>query len=86
MSIGMTPQQKQDFEQDGFVILEDFLTSEELDRLLKAVDDVAARVQEAQGLGPTDPFQVRNVLAQDDAFLDLIDNPRILPLVVDAIG
>ncbi|MBT4138461.1 MAG: phytanoyl-CoA dioxygenase family protein, partial [Candidatus Latescibacteria bacterium] len=41
MSIGMTPQQKQDFEQDGFVILEDFLTSEELDRLLKAVDDVA---------------------------------------------
>ncbi len=86
MSLAMTPQQKQDFETDGFIVLEDFLTQEELDRLLTAVDKVKDRVQEAQGLGPTDPFQVRNVLAQDDAFLDLIDNPRILPLVVDAIG
>ena len=29
---------------------------------------------------------MRNALAQHDAFLDLIDHPRILPLVIDAIG
>ena len=86
MSLAMTPQQKEAFEQDGFIILEDFLTPEELDRILAAVDTVADRVRKAQNLGPNDPFQVRNVLAQDDAFLDLIDHPRILPLVVDAIG
>ena len=86
MSIAMTEQQKHDFEHRGFIILEDFLTPEELNRVLGAIDEVAARVQKAQGLGPADPFQVRNVLAQHEAFLDLIDHPRILPLVVDAIG
>lgn len=86
MAIAMTPQQEKDFDEKGFIILEDFLTPEELDRLLNAVDEVAARVQKAQGHGPNDAFQVRNALAQHDAFLDLIDHPRMLPLVVDAIG
>ncbi|MEZ4676736.1 MAG: hypothetical protein R2932_21175 [Caldilineaceae bacterium] len=33
-----------------------------------------------------DPFAIRNALAHHDAFLDLIDHPKMLPLVVDAIG
>lgn len=86
MDIAMTPQQRQDFDEKGFIILEDFLTPEELDRILQAVDEVVAKVQKAQGLGPADPFQVRNALSQHEAFLDLIDHPRMLPLVVDAIG
>lgn len=86
MPIAMTPEQEKDFEEKGFIILEDFLKQDELDRLLNAIDEVVARVQKAQGHGPHDPFQVRNALAQHEAFLDLIDHPRMLPLVVDAIG
>ncbi len=86
MSIGMSQQQKRDFDEKGFIILEDFLTRAELDRLLAAVDEVADEVREAQGLGPDDPFAVRNALSRHEAFLDLVDHPRMLPLVVDAIG
>ena len=68
MAIAMTPQQERDFEEKGFVILEDFLTPEELQRLLSAIDEVAAKVRKAAGLGPNEPFAIRNVLAHHEAF------------------
>ncbi len=86
MSIAMIPEQRAAFDEQGFIILEDFLAAAELERLLCAVDEVAARVRQNGGLGPDDPFAVRNALTHHEAFLDLIDHPRMLPLVVDAIG
>ena len=86
MSIAMTQQQEKDFDEKGYIILEDFLAQEELDRLLSAVDEVKAKVRRAEGGDPNDPFTIRNALAQHEAFLDLIDHPKMLPLVVDAIG
>lgn len=85
-SIAMTEQQRKDFDQQGFILIEDFFAPDELDRLLAAIDEVAVRVRAAKGIGPDDPFAIRNALAHHEAFLDLIDHPRILPLVVDAIG
>ena len=86
MSIAMTREQERDFAEHGFIVLEHFLTSEELARLSAAADEVVARIQKEQGLEAETHFQVRNALAQHDAFLDLVDHPRMLPLVVDAIG
>lgn len=86
MSIAMTQQQEKDFDEKGYIILEDFLTQEELARLLSAIDEVKAKVRRAEGGEPNDPFTIRNALAHHEAFLDLIDHPRMLPLVVDAIG
>ena len=86
MALAMTKQQSIDFDEMGFVVLEDFLKKTEIDRLLNAVDEVGHRIRAEKGLGPDDPFAVRNVLSHHEAFLDLIDHPRILPLVVDAIG
>ncbi len=86
MALAMTEQQQNDFAEKGYVILEKFFTQEELDRLLEAVDEVAARVRQDKKLGPNDPFAIRNLLSQHEAFLDLVDHPRMLPLLVDAIG
>jgi ectoine hydroxylase-related dioxygenase (phytanoyl-CoA dioxygenase family) len=82
----MTQEQQRDFQDKGFIILEDLLTAQEVARLSDAADEVVKRIQQQKGLGPETHFQVRNALAQHDAFLDLIDHPRMLPLVVDAIG
>ena len=44
MSIAMTEQQAQEFEEKGFIILEDFFAQDELNRLLAAIDEVAEKV------------------------------------------
>ncbi len=86
MALAMTTQQSKDFDEKGFVVLEELLNQTEVDRLLQAIDEVGDRIRAEKGLGPDDPFAVRNALSHHEAFLDLIDHPRILPLVVDAIG
>src|SRR5438270_3476974 len=86
MQLAMTAQQRQSFDEQGFILIENFFSPTEFDRLLKAIDEVAIRVRAEKGLTEADPFALRNALTHHEAFLDLIDNPRILPLVVDAIG
>jgi ectoine hydroxylase-related dioxygenase (phytanoyl-CoA dioxygenase family) len=85
-NLAMTDEQRSSFDARGFIVIENFFSETELDRLLNAIDEVAARVRAEKGLTESDPFALRNALTHHDAFLDLIDNPRILPLVVDAIG
>jgi ectoine hydroxylase len=85
-SLVMTDQQRRDFDDRGFILLEHFFTPGEFDRLLAAIDDVAERVRAEKRLSAQDPFALRNALTHHEAFLDLIDHPRMLPLVVDAIG
>ena len=89
MAIAMTREQSRDFEDKGYVIIEDFLSEDEVLRLQEAVDEVAARGLTRltrKQLAPDEPFALRNALAHHEAFLDLIDHPKALPLVVDAIG
>src|SRR5215831_6951495 len=85
-NLAMTNEQRRSFDERGFIVIENFFSESELDRLLTAIDEVAARIRAEKGLAENDPFALRNALTQHEAFLDLIDNPRILPLVVDAIG
>ena len=82
----MSAAQQQSWEEDGLIIIEDFFTASELQRLLQAVDRVGDVWREANGRDRGAPFAIRNVVAYDDAFLDLVDHPRMLPLVVDALG
>ena len=86
MSLAMTTQQEKDFDEQGLVVLDEFLNQAEIDRLLRAIDEVGEHIRVEKGLGPDDPFSVRNALSHHETFLDLIDHPRMLPLVVDAIG
>ena len=86
MAIAMTKEQEQDFAEKGFIILENLLTPEETKQLSDAADEVVERIQQEKNLPPETHLQVRNALAKHEAFLDLIDHPKMLPLVVDAIG
>lgn len=85
-SASLTADQRRAFDEQGFVLLEDFLSPEELGRLDRAIEEVGERVRSEKGLRPDEPWALRNALTHHEAFLDLIDHPRMLPLVVDVFG
>ena len=66
--------------------MESVLEASELECLSAAMDEVADRVRKARGLDPNDSLDLRNAVARHEAIADLLDHPRILPLVVDAMG
>ena len=86
MDVRLSDEQRRDFEEKGYVVLPDFFEPDELRRLHQAIDEVRDAYDREKGVGPEAPFAVRNALARHEAFLDLIDHPRMLPLVVDVIG
>jgi ectoine hydroxylase len=86
MAVALTDEQRRAFDEDGYVLLHDFFAPDEYRRLMDAIDEVAARYRREKGLSEDTHFGVRNALAKHEAFLDLIDHPRMLPLVVDTIG
>ena len=50
MAIAMTEQQERDFDENGFIILEDFLSPDEVGHLLAAVDKVAEKIRRTEPL------------------------------------
>jgi ectoine hydroxylase len=70
------------FERDGYVIIEDALSADEIERLTAAVD----RVRGAEGGDEDGPLHLLAFCGREGAFLELLDHPRTLPLIVDTLG
>jgi len=70
------------FERDGFVLIEGALTADELERLTAAVDRVHRAERGTQG----GPLHLLAFCGRDAAFLEPLDHPRTLPLVVETLG
>ena len=82
----MTVQQKEELNEKGFFVVEKVLSPEEVETISEAIDEVVERVRKERDLPPDRAFGLRNGLVFHDAILDLIDQPDILALVVDAYG
>ncbi len=82
----LTPEQERQFEEDGFFLVEEALSAQEVGELVGVVDELYERYRRERNLGPHDPFQMRNTVALHPVFKKLIDHPVILPLVVDLMG
>ena len=85
-TLQLTDAQRCQFDEDGFFLVEDALTPAEIEELTTVIDGMYAEFYRARNLGPHDAFQWRNVVVQHPVFLNLIDHPQMLPLVVDLIG
>ncbi len=84
--IAMSERQRDELNELGWTVLPNILTPAETNRLNDAMDEVADRLRKARSLGPSEGVGSRNGLRLHDTILDLIDHPKILPLVVDAVG
>lgn len=85
-ALKITAEQQRRFIEDGYFLVENALAPAEIERLILITDALAGAARRARGLAEDAPIRVRNVVARHRAYLDLLDHPVILPLVVDVIG
>ena len=82
----MTAAQRDHFEQQGYLIVEDALDDDMLGRLLEAGDRVDAQERAARGLAPNALMAKFRTIVEDDVFLELLDWPKTFPLIWDILG
>ena len=82
----LTQDQRQAFEQDGFLVVADALSPDRVERLLKVVERLYQEGLAEEGLNERDYWQRRNCLVRDDLFLELLDCPATVPLVAQLLG
>lgn len=81
----LRPDQRQRFEEDGYLVVPNALPPDLVQRLVAAIDRLeAAGKLEAQPAQHT--RHMRNCIVEDDAFLPLLDWHATFPLVVDILS
>jgi ectoine hydroxylase len=82
----LTVEQRARFESDGFLVVPNALSSDMVERLTGVVDRLYEAGVRTQGLSKTHHWQMRNCVVADDLFLELLDWPATVPLVVDLLN
>jgi len=74
------------FERDGFLVVPSALPPEMVARVTEAVDRLYEEGVSKEGLSARNHWQMRNCIGADPVFLELLDYPTILPLVVKLLN
>jgi ectoine hydroxylase len=80
----LTEDEQRFFNEQGYLVIEDALNAESVDRLIQIIDRVDQRERTPE-LGDK-LLSVTNVLHEDPAILDLVDLPTVFPKVWGALG
>jgi ectoine hydroxylase len=83
---GLTDVQRQRFERDGYLVVDNALDAQHVSRLIDAVDRVWAAHRDAPPIAGADPLHLLAFVGRDPLFLELLDHEPILRLVVDLLG
>jgi ectoine hydroxylase len=82
----LTKQQRQAFDRNGFLLIPDALPAAMVSRLLEVVDRLHDEGVRRDGLNERGFWQMRNCLPNDDLFLELLDWPATVPLIVQLLS
>jgi ectoine hydroxylase-related dioxygenase (phytanoyl-CoA dioxygenase family) len=88
----MTIDQRLQYENQGFVHLPGLIPAGLVERVRRAFDAAAARYHDewkalvAHGKANASFFDIPDILDQDDAFVELVDLPSLLPVLLGAVG
>src|SRR5690606_17312416 len=85
-TLSITEAQRHQFDEDGFFLVEDALSPTEVSELIALADELYETYRVERKRGPHDAAQWRNIVALHPRFRQLIDHPKMLPMVVDLIG
>ena len=81
-----TEEQLKTFNDEGYLIVEDALTPEMVDKLNVVVERIDAEERAKQGLCPHPLVKKFRTVVADDLFLELLDTPKMFPLLWDILG
>lgn len=81
----LTPEQRKQWDEEGYLVIRNALSEKEVDELTAAVDRLNTEAQR-QGHDSNRVLGVRTLVEKDDAFLNLIDHPNHLGIVLDIMG
>ena len=82
----MTDEERDHFETQGFLHVENALNPEETTALLGEVDGLHGEALNAGTTNPGNSWGKADIVGLNDAMLNLVDNPRVLPKVWGALG
>ena len=78
--------ESQQFEQDGFFIIENALPSELVENLISVVDYLLLQHRENNGIGVHETVNMLDFVGKDEIFLELLDWPKTFPKVWGILG
>jgi len=81
-----TQKQLDKFNNDGYLVVENALSPEMIQRLKRAVDRIEDEERKRQKLSPEQLLSKFQTVIEDEIFLELLDWPRTFPLVWDILG
>lgn len=82
----LTKEEQNQFDQNGFFIVEDALPPQLIENLTLAVDRLNAHYRQEKDLGPHDSTNLLDFMGKDEIFLQLIDWPKTFPKVWGILG
>ena len=82
----LTDPERDEFEQNGFFIVEDVLPPRLIEELSAVVDRLDAEYRPKMGLGPYERMNLLDFVGKDEIFLELLDWPKTFPKVWGLLG
>lgn len=88
-SLMLTDAQRAEFDLNGFLVIENALTPEEIKKYTAIVDELDAKAETTFGgkaRKPGQPLEQRNAFAADKRLLDIMMHESAFPAIVDLMG
>lgn len=88
---GMNEEQYERWKRDGYLVLDQFLSSGEVERYNRRMDQAFAKFQEAGKSNPEtaqldNVNQISGIIEYDSIFLELMEHPNMMNMMRDALG
>ena len=82
----LTKRERDEFEENGFFVVEEALPPPLVEQLTAVVDRLDAQYRPQMGKGPHELLSLRDFIGKDDLFLELLDWPKTFPKVWGILG
>ena len=82
----LTKDQRKQWKTEGYLVLKGALSPKEVQGLTATVDEMDAEFRKGENVTADSLFDKRNVMEDNDIFVDLMDHPVTLPIVRELIG